>query len=416
MAITDAPVAAQYESWVYPKPIPDMAEAVTDKSYYDASDPSIVRRKLWPRPVEPDDLDILVAGCGSNQAAYLALANPRSRVIGIDLSSASLAHEQYLKEKHDLHNLELRQMELEQACNLGGNFDLIVSTGVLHHLPDPAAGLRALAGVLRPHGVMSIMLYGAYPRVGVNMLQEAFRLIGLQQDAAGVQLVRHTLERIAPSRHHVVQYVKNDRDVTYDAGLVDTFLHAREQAYTVADIMTLIANCELKFQGWLDGLDYCISFHIYDPHDPLRQAIEALPPVDHWRCVELIGQAMARQFFLVCHADRPDSDFTLKFSGDDWLDYVPSVRIGLHVQEDGKSGPSAEAAASGPLVMSRFGHRVELNAFESALFRRIDGRRTILEILDDDAIDLSNPMHQVQGARDFFQRMAGWDHVLFQIP
>lgn len=416
MAITDAPVAAQYESWVYPNPVPDMVEAMANQGYYDASDPVRVRRKLWPRPVEPDDLDILIAGCGSNQAAYFALTNPRSRVIGIDLSAASLAHEQFLKQKHQLHNLELHQLELEQASALGRHFDLIVSTGVLHHLPDPAAGLRALGDVLRPHGVISLMLYGEYPRVGVHMLQEAFRLIGLRQDAAGVEMVRHTLERIVPSRHHVVAYARRDRDLSFDAGLIDTYLHARERAYTVADIMQLVAESQLTFQGWLDNLDYSIAFHIPDPQDPLRQAIEALPAVDQWRCVELIGQALARQFFLVCHADRPESDFALDFSGDEWLDYVPSLRAGLEVQDGQNPGASAGSASSGLTVTTRFGHRVALDSFERVLVERIDGRRTILEILDDEALDASNALESVQSAREFFQRMAGLDHLLYEIP
>ena len=416
MAITDAPVAAQYESWVYPNPIPDLVEAAARGAYYDASDPSLIRRKFWPRPVEPENLDILIAGCGSNQAAQIALTNPGSRVTGIDLSSASLAHEQYLKQKHELHSLELRQLELEQVSALEQSFDLIISTGVLHHIPDPAAGLRALGEVLRPHGVMSLMLYGEYPRVGVHMMQEAFRLMGLEQDARGVHMVRHTLERVAPPWHHVATYVKTDRDLSFDAGLVDTYLHARERAYTIADIMQLIEDCELKFQGWHDNLDYSISFQIPDPQNPLRLIIEQLPLVDQWRCVELIGQALARQFFLVCHKDRPDRDFVLDFSGDEWLDYVPNLRPGLRVQQPEAFEGEPLSTLPRPTATVRFGHRVVLGPLESVLLGRIDGERTILEILDDEAIDASNAMRNVQRARAFFQRMAGLDHLLFQIP
>ena len=73
MAIENEPVAAQYESWMYPQPILDMAEAVATYKYFDLSDPALFRRKLWPKKVEPDGLDILIAGCGANQAAYYAL-------------------------------------------------------------------------------------------------------------------------------------------------------------------------------------------------------------------------------------------------------------------------------------------------------------------------------------------------------
>src|SRR3954471_7292076 len=85
-------VAAQYQSWVYPAPVEDMAEAVAG-GYWDRSDPSLFRRKLWPRNIEPDDLEVLVAGCGTNQAACYAFNNRHCRVVGLDLSDAALGHE-----------------------------------------------------------------------------------------------------------------------------------------------------------------------------------------------------------------------------------------------------------------------------------------------------------------------------------
>lgn len=408
----DKAVAAQYEAWVYPRPIMDMAEAIATGTSSDGSDPARIRRKLWPRQVEPDDLDILVAGCGSNQAASLAMTNPGSRVVGIDLSTASLAHEQYLKQKHDLHNIELRQLTLEEAASLDQSFDLIISTGVLHHLPDPVAGLRALGDVLRPHGVISLMLYGEYPRVGVHMLQEVFRVVGLQQDADGVATVRHTLDHVTPGWHHVATY--RDRDRGFDAGLVDTYLHARERAYTVADVFALVAESGLKFQGWRDYYDYAVSLRIPNPHDPLRQAIEGLPVVDQWRCVELLGQALAKHFPLVCHADRPAADYTLDFSGESWLDYVPSLRPDLQILT--RQRAASHGGPSPAVSIKRFEHRVDLTPLETTLVGRIDGQRTIVEILDDEGLADSNAWQRIEGAREFFARMAEWDHLLYRIP
>ncbi len=413
MTVEDEPVAAQYEAWVYPKPILDMAEAVGKRKYFDASDPAVLRRKYWPRKVEPDTLDILIAGCGANQAAYYAFTNPEARVVGIDLSGASLAHETYLKEKHDLRNLELYRLNLEEVASLERTFDLIVSSGVLHHLPDPGAGLRGLRDVLRPHGVISLMLYGYYPRVGVHMLQEAFRLLGLRQDAAGVAMVKHTLDNVLPRKHHIVSY--NDPDRGFDAGLVDTYLHARERAYTVPDVLALVAESEMKFQGWLDNLDYSVSLWIANPDDPLRRLIETLPVTDQWRVIELIGQSLARIFPLVCHPGRPEADYTLDFTGEAWLDYVPSLRPRLEILS-GQHAESNERLPTSTTSIKRFGHRVQLNPLESDFLMRVDGTRPIIEIIDDDALDETNALQRVRVAREFFRRMAGWDHLLFELP
>ena len=48
----------------------------------------------------------------------------------------------------------------ENLPQLGlGKFDLISCSGMLHHLPDPQAGLNTLAASLKPGGGMAIMVY-----------------------------------------------------------------------------------------------------------------------------------------------------------------------------------------------------------------------------------------------------------------
>ena len=245
-------VARQYEAWVYPQPVSDMAQALATGEYWELSDPLLVRRKLWPRKIEPDNLSILIAGCGTNQAAHYAFTNRNSQVVGIDISEASLGHQAYLKQKHRLDNLDLFRMNLGQIGSLGRSFDLIVCTGVLHHLPDPDAGLRCLRDVLKPHGVISLMLYGSYPRVGVYMMQEAFRLLGLKQDVAGVGTVKCAIDML-PKHHHLYSYRDVAPDLGYDAGLVDTFLHPIDRAFTVSQILKCTQENKLTFQSWLDN-------------------------------------------------------------------------------------------------------------------------------------------------------------------
>ena len=221
----------QYENWVYPAPVYDLEEDFR-AGRFDRSDPSLFRRKFWPRPVEPDNLKILVAGCGTTQAARLAFRNPNCDVVGVDFSQSSLNHAAFLKEKHHLKNLRLHCLSLLDIETLGEQFNLIVSSGVLHHLPDPDAGLRKLKAVLLPHGVINIMVYGWYSRFGVYAMQEAFRLLGVQQTTAGVALVRETLNAL-PSWHHVKSYLRIAPDLDYDAGVVDTFSASlRNRAYS----------------------------------------------------------------------------------------------------------------------------------------------------------------------------------------
>ena len=49
--------------------------------------------------------------------------------------------------------------------DLGGKFDFIETSGVLHHLEDPQDGLKILSNVLKENGGMSLMVYGRWDQI-----------------------------------------------------------------------------------------------------------------------------------------------------------------------------------------------------------------------------------------------------------
>src|SRR4029078_2847884 len=102
-------------------------------------------------------------------------------------SATSVRHTEELRRKYDLHNLEVRQLAVERVGELGARFDLIVCAGVLHLPAEPAAGLAALREVLRPDGAMHLMVYAPHGRIGVYMLQEFCRRVGLRATAHATQ-------------------------------------------------------------------------------------------------------------------------------------------------------------------------------------------------------------------------------------
>ena len=111
-------------------------------------------------------LRILIAGCGTSQAARYALREPDARITAIDVSDTSLRHTGDLQRKYNLAKFQLHQLPIERVHEIGRSFT-VVRTGVLHHLPDPDCGLRALRDVLRPNGAMRLMVYARYGRAGI---------------------------------------------------------------------------------------------------------------------------------------------------------------------------------------------------------------------------------------------------------
>jgi SAM-dependent methyltransferase len=217
-------------------------------------------------------------------------------VVAVDISQPSLDHQQYLKDKHGLFNLELRLLPIEELPSLGLDFDLIVSIGVLHHLADPQAGMNAVADCLRPDGAMGLMLYAMYGRAGLELSQSFFRDLGLAQNESSIAMVRETLSLL--SADHLVQpYLKLTRNLQSDAVLVDTFLHGRERSYAVDDCIDLVTRAGLVFQGWFNKAPYY-------PHDLFATAntvypvINALPEPALWSAVERLNTVNACHFFM----------------------------------------------------------------------------------------------------------------------
>ena len=113
-------VTRQYERYRYPQPIPDLEPWLANN--WEWFDPSHAHRVLWPDREYKPDLDILIAGCGTNQAAVFAFMNQDAKVVAVDISQPSLDHQQYLKDKHGLFNLDLRLLPIEELPSLGPGF------------------------------------------------------------------------------------------------------------------------------------------------------------------------------------------------------------------------------------------------------------------------------------------------------
>ena len=119
---------------------------------------------------------ILDAGCGTGQLT-LFLSMLGRRVVGIDLSHASLSKGQRFKATFGL-GAHFAQMDLFRPALREGAFDYVFTNGVLHHTADAEGGFRALLRVLKPGGFIVLGLYNTYGRLPLRLRKLVFRLTG----------------------------------------------------------------------------------------------------------------------------------------------------------------------------------------------------------------------------------------------
>lgn len=349
----------------------------------------------WPSVTLRDDRSILIAGCGTSQAARWAARYPAARVMGIDVSPASLEAEQRLIERHQIENLELRELPIERVGTLGRSFDQIVCTGVLHHLADPPDGLRALREVLTPDGALQLMVYARYGRFGITMIQDYVRRLGLEATPEDIDSLIAVLREL-PLGHPLSHLLRNTPDFTNRDALADALLNPREQTYTVPELFDLLEVGGLRFARWVRQAPYRPQVGIMGDLAH-REPMASMDEVGQFAAMELFRGTIVRHSLIAYTAESTLPRTPVHWTGDDWRAYVAMVPPTVVVVEDRL--PSGMAAA----VINRAHIDRDLVCFldaeELTVFR---------------AIDADTPLTDVAGATPrLFERL--WMHDLVMI-
>ncbi len=364
-----------YERMPYPAPLTSL-DAHRDL-YKDRDRRRAEFHLMWPAKRPGGGQDILVAGCGTSQAARYALREPDARITAIDISDTSLRHTRDLQRKYKLENLELHQLPIERVRDLGRSFDLVVCTGVLHHLPDPDYGLRALREVLRPTGAMRLMVYARYGRAGIYMMQEYCRLLDIEASLTDLRTLRAALEAL-PADHPISGLLRRSKDFWRPEAMADALLHPQDNAYTVPEVYAWLERGGMSFGRWIDQAPYLAQCGI-SAGSPHALRLAALPPRVQHAAVELFRGTMVSHSFIAYRDDSADESQPITFSGDRWRGYVP-IRLPWTLCVRERLPPGSVA------VLINQSHTftdliLTVDSFEDRVLGAIDGNRTLAEIL-----------------------------------
>jgi SAM-dependent methyltransferase len=113
-------------------------------------------------PVAWPDLRVLDAGCGMGRWLHFA-REQGARIVGMDVSAAVDVAAQREGARADFVQGDLRCPPFPAE-----SFDLVYSFGVVHHLAQPAAAVRALAALVRPGGTLRLYVYRSLADEGLT--------------------------------------------------------------------------------------------------------------------------------------------------------------------------------------------------------------------------------------------------------
>jgi SAM-dependent methyltransferase len=392
-------VQAFYERYPYPPPLGDL-DAYRQR-WQDRERRRADFHLFWPTGPYREDHSILVAGCGTSQAAKYAIRWPAARITGIDFSATSIQHTEQLKRKYKLDNLLIEQLPVERVGELGKTFDQVICTGVLHHLADPAVGLRALRGVLEPQGALHLMVYAPYGRSGIYMLQEFCKRVGFRAPEGDIAELLVALKAL-PEAHPLTRLLHEAPDFRSEAGLADALLHPQDRAYSVPQLFEFLNANGLRFGRWLRQAPYSLQAGLMSRiPDALRAA--AVPLADQYAAAELFRGNIMRHSAIAYRDDNARVP-RISFDDDGWLGYIP-IRGPDTVAVRERLPPGVATI----LINRAHSHTdifLPIYLRETRLLEAVDGKRTIGEILASEG--------ERDVARSLFERLWWHDQVVFE--
>lgn len=191
---------------------------------------------------------VLIAGCGTGlETLRVAGAYRDASILAIDLSGASLG---YAMRKSREYGFEVQHLQADilDLPALGEQFDLIDSFGVIHHMAEPATGLKVLAGLLKPQGFIFL---GLYSEIGRRAVVEARRHIAQRQyadTAEGIRALRREL-MLAGAPAQLQDVVSPASDFWTLSDCRDLLFHVEEHRFTLPQIGGLLDAAGLEFLG-----------------------------------------------------------------------------------------------------------------------------------------------------------------------
>lgn len=254
------------------------------------------------------DICVLDFGCGTGQRILsTARALPSIRFVAIDISEASIKLARAQALAWGISNVEFIACACE-AFEWRSKFDVVLSTGVLHHIPDPLSALANIGRLVKNDGLILQWVYHAYGEHDRLLDRDRLLLLASQtaEDFQGkMDLMRELGLSISPKRYGPSfgesTEIENGSALSRDA---DAYLNPNVVAYTFDSMANLVRNAEFDWISYehvcFDHRDFLISLESSHQNRPsvlkvpkilkgvrAQEAFWRLSPINQLRVLEL---------------------------------------------------------------------------------------------------------------------------------
>jgi len=243
---------------------------------------------------------ILDVGCGSGSGALtLAIANPGAKIVGVDLSAKSVETAKKRLQYHGYPDAEFYAIKAEEIGSLGMQFDYINCDETLYLLPDPLEGLKIMASVLSPQGIIRTNLHSFYGRAESYRAMELSEFLGLTIGEIGDQQCQALRETMTGLRDNVTTKLLWNKVSDSDEHIRMNFLLVGDKGSRIPEMFELVENSGLEWfsmvypRAWmiedlikdasnlpeylamiLENATYAEKLHLYELLHPINRLLD----------------------------------------------------------------------------------------------------------------------------------------------
>lgn len=255
-------VQSQYEENPYPRWV--RLPIDSSKKCLNAQTKSKFPLSAFKRLENDAHPEILIAGCGTGQhpigkSQLIQGAN----ILAVDLSMASLAYAKRKTAELGITNIEYAQADLLKLGALDKTFDVIESSGVLHHLENPFVGWEVLLSLLKPCGLMRLGFYSELARQDIVRVRKLISAANIVASPQGIRDYRKYLLHSNAAEDY--GFATSSSDFFSTSACRDLLFHVQEHRMTLPVLAKFLTEHNLTFLGF--DIDSSVK-HAYKNHFP----------------------------------------------------------------------------------------------------------------------------------------------------
>lgn len=217
-------------------PFPDYGDAPLEKDYVKAKQYIDVVLGFNGRGFSVyQDKDVLDAGCGTGRES-MYIASQGGRVTAFDMTEGSLEVAELQAGKHDFkHPIKFVNGSVLDMPFEDETFDIVLSSGVIHHTLYPEKAFSELARVLKPNGYLILFVYNTWAHVIPNLRREIVSLF------AGKDIHK----RAALAKKLYPFYTRKMKL----ASVYDEFSHPHKSEHGISEVLSWFSEHGIQYEG-----------------------------------------------------------------------------------------------------------------------------------------------------------------------